>query len=204
MPFPLALVLSLAGTAAQQGNQIASDHERARAAEETERRNALIRAAADRRVNEEIQKVTKSNPDEARAETQANFMTALRRAKVKGGASDLGGGGSTFTADMGTAGAAQDAATADTAATLAAIDAPVLQRQREGASFNRAATDLQLLDSRSRGEDFLAQLRQSLIRPNPGIDAAGGFAQAFGQGLASRAKKPPPTPVANSGFVGPR
>lgn len=203
MPFPLALVLSLAGSAAQQGNQIASDRERMRAAEDADRRNALIREAANRRVNEEIQKVSKSNPDEARAETQAQFMDALRRAKVKSGASDLGPGGETFMADLGTAGRAQDAASADTAATLAAIDAPTLQRQREGQSLNRAATDLSLLESRSRGEDFLAQLRQSLIRPNPGVDAAAGFAQAFGQGLASRAKPDKP-PIKNSGFVGPR
>lgn len=203
MAFPVALLLAAGSSALQQGNQLAAEHDQRRAAEEAERRNALVRAAADRRVNEEIQKVSKSNPDEARAETQAQFMEALRRAKVKGGASDLGGGGDTFMADMGAAGTAQDAESAATAANLAAIDAPTLQRQREGASLNRAATDLQLLESRSRGEDFLAQLRQSLIRPNPGIESAANFGQAFAGALATRAEKPKVTKP-NSGFVGPR
>lgn len=203
---PLALILSLASSAAQQGNQLAAEHDQQRAAEDAARRNDIVRAAANRRVNDEIQKVTKSNPDDARVETQAKFMDALRRAKVKGGAADLGGGGSTFTTDLGAAGAKQDAESANTASTLAAIDAPTLQRQREGESFNRAATDLQLLDSQSRGDDFLAQLRQSLIRPNPGIDSAANFGSAFANAYAQRSKKPPatPLPVSNSGFVGPR
>lgn len=190
MPLPLALILSLASTAAQQGNQMAAEHDRERAAADAERRNSILRAAADRRVNDEIQKVTKSNPDDARAETQAQFMDALRRAKVRDGSADLGGGGDTFTADLGAAGAAQSADSAHTAATLAAIDAPALQRQREGASFNRAATDLDLLRSQSQSNDFLAQLRQSLIRPNPGVDSAANFGQAFAGALAKRAQKP--------------
>src|SRR5690606_13823221 len=71
------------------------------------------------------------------------------------------------------------------ASLMARIDAPTLQRQREGRSFGRLATDLGQIARFSAGDDFLTQLRLRGIRENPWVMAGASVASGVGSGMAS-------------------
>lgn len=163
-------------------------------------RSALQREAGAR-VQQQIQNVAASNPDQERRAQNDAFIAALRGAKMADGSADIGSVGATsdrFAADVGQAraGAAQEGQAL--AGQLAAIDAPALQRQREARGFNDAATDISMIADRGNSLDFLTQLRTANAgRTNPWIDAAGQGLQAFGSTYAGRMKKMPSTPPTN-------
>lgn len=181
-------IAALAGTGIQMANQANTQRKQAQEMERARRASQLINDAAGRRVNEEIQKVSKSTPDVEQQTAQQGFMDALKRSLVdgSGGLAGPGSASQRFSSDFGEAKDEGIMENARTARTLARIDAPVLQRQREGQAMAGAASDLSLIEGRGRGQDFLTQLRMSMIQPNAAADAAGNFLNSYAQARSKR------------------
>ncbi len=196
MPFPLALLLTAFGTAAQQVGANQADHARRQALDEQLQRQNAINQRAGERVSQEIQTVANANPEDERLAAQNDFMAALRKAKVADGGADFGspaGASDRFAADVGQARAGASAEGRALAGNLAAIDAPNYARIGEGRGLTDTAIDLSLLGGQSRGQDFLTQLRMARANgAGAGLESLGGGIAAFGQAAASRASKPVP------------
>lgn len=194
----IPLILSAAGSAASMAAQQQQKNQQARIADETQRRQSEINTQAGQRVTQEIQKVAAANPDEERNKAQNDFMDALRKSKTLNGGADLGAPGATsdrFTADVGQARTAAGTEGRALAGNLAAIDAPTYARIGEARGLTDTATDLSLLGEKSRGIDFLEQLRAARAGGNPGLEALGSGLSAFGGAMASRATPVPPKKV---------
>lgn len=179
--------------AAKEQARVAGD--RAREADEANRK-------AGARVSEEVQRVkaSTSEPEETTAEN--NFMTALRNAMQResaGTSAATGNVSERFAQDQATGNAAIKAGNRGAARQLAKIDAPFMQRVREGASSSRTASDLSVLENAHRGNDFLQQLRMSMIHPDAGQMAAGSLIANGAQAYAGRAQ---PAGVKKPGVYG--
>lgn len=140
---------------------------------------------ADELVNEEIGKLKGSNPEAERAEATQNFITQLRRSQAArpGGASV---GSTRFLDDM--QGAEQDVNDYATqvADTLARIQAPLRQREREQQGFGRLESRIGGVGNASASDAFLTGLRAQAARPNAGLSALSGLMGGAATGLASR------------------
>ena len=181
------IALIAGSTALSTANQQQARREQDRIASDALRRNQSLNQEAGRRVSEEIQRTAASTPDQEAQAANADFMEALRRAKVGEGCDALTGRGSDrFADDLDLARTAAGAEGKRTANVLARIDAPQFQRANEGAGINRAATDLSLIGERGKSGDFLDQLRMARAVPNPGIDAIASLGSAYGTARAGR------------------
>lgn len=195
----LALLgVSAGSTALGVKNQQDAQRDQSRIASEALRRNLDLNREAGNRVSEEITRVADSGPEAEVRDANADFVEALRRAKVSEGGDALTGPGSDrFADDLNLARTAAGNEGKRTASLLARIDAPQFQRMREGAGVNRAATDLQLIGGRGAGGDFLDQLRLARAQPNAALDAIANFGGAYATSRAGR-MQPIKTPAAPS------
>lgn len=187
-----AEVAVLAGTAAQQYGDQQTRRDQSHEAERAAALAAEVNRKAGARVTQEVDKLKTSNPEQDQTNTTNEYLAALRKAQLTGGGSDapVGNVSDEFTADSGAVKASNVSGNRAAATNLAAIDAPYLQRAREAAGTSRATSDLGRIQSEAAGQDFLSKLRMSLIGGNPGLTAAGQFAQGWGNGAAQRAPKP--------------
>lgn len=144
-----------------------------------------IQKKANQQVQQTVQKVQASNPNDARAQRLADYMKTLNQAKARttAGLTNPVVGGQAFQADS--AAAAQQAQDygAQTAGLLSRIDAPTVQRQQEGFDYGQLATDLSAIQNQSSGQAFLDRLKQASIRRNAKLDLAAGLMSA-GAGAA--------------------
>lgn len=205
-PWMLAGIATAAGSGIQAVNQHqALKRQDAETARGITARSALQREAGQR-VQQQINDVAASNPETERKAANDQFMAALRNAKAADGGADLTavpGGSERFAADVGQARAAAGREGAALSGQLAAIDAPMLQRQREARGFTNAATDLSMIGDRSNSLDFLTQLRTAQAgRTNPWADALGQGLQAFGSAYAGRARPVKGPALTHEGFHG--
>jgi hypothetical protein len=194
------LVASLAGAGASTYSQAEALRKQDQAAAEGIRQQGEINRQASQRVNQEIQKISSSNPDAEREAARRDFTAALQRSTQQPGAVAYGSPGavsSRFAEDVGTASAGTAAEGANLADLTSRIDAPMYQRVREGQSAASALSDLGLLGGQSAGQDFLTQLKLRGIAPNPWISGLGQAASAFANAYSQRA----PSGVATPGTV---
>lgn len=198
-----AEVAAVAGTAAQQYGDMQTRRDQSR---EEQRRADQARQLNDRagaRVSQEVDKLKTSTADAGKSDEntlQNEFMDALRRSQLANGGSGLdntpGATSSRYNADAATARTANIAGNRTAATNLASLDAPFVQRLREATGGQRLGTDLSRIQNEGQGQDFLSQLRMSLISPNAGLDAAGSFLNGYGQARSQR----PPAPKKPSLF----
>jgi hypothetical protein len=201
-------IAALAAMAAGTGVQAYSQDRALKKQDAEAARNIANQAEYSRqsskRVGDQINAMEKSNPDADRAQAQAGFMDALRKAAVtgEGGLGIPGAASARFNDEAGIAKTQGLAENARTANQLARIDAPVFQRQREGTGINNTVVDLSRLQSRSQGDDFLSRLRASMIQPNAAAMAGGQLLQGFGSAASMRApvKKPVSPAVTHEAF----
>lgn len=185
-----ALAAAAGGTAMQAKAQNDLSADRARMAREDAARNMALNRRAGERVNQQIQELTKSNPAAEENTAQRGFMDALRRAQItgEGGVKPAGAVSDRYADEAGIAKTQGEAENARTANQLARIDAPMYQRQREGRAITDTAIALDRLKSQGSGQDFLSQLRASMLRPNDALMAGGALLSSFGQAYAGRAQ----------------
>lgn len=202
-----ALAASLAGTgigvAEQQRALRAQDREAARGILQ----QAELTRQASQRVGDTVRRIEQSSPDSAITERRAAYIDALRRAQPASEQSlpSVGGVSQRFAEDVAAARAASAAEAANTAGLTARIDAPAVQRLGENQLAADTASQLSLLDDRSRHLDYLTRLRASMKQPNPWVLGAGQALSAFGSGLAMNAGGGATTPQdrREAGLVGP-
>lgn len=180
---PLILTGVSAGMSAYNTNQTAKREDRALA--DSIRNQASKQREADAKTLAEVSKTEASSSRDEEAKRTGDYMTQLRRnrASLQGGLTPSIGG-STFTADAAQAGQAVDQYAGDTAGLMAQVDAPGMQRQGEGFSFGKLATDIGLLQRESRGQAYIDELRRRSVRRNPWLDMAAGLAGAAGGAMA--------------------
>jgi hypothetical protein len=168
-------------------------------------RQGVFQREATARVGKNVAQLTPANPNADRQAAQADFMAALQKAQLTSGGSGLspvGGASRRFAEDVGQARTAAGTEAAGVVGDTAAIDAPAIQRAREDQAAAATASDLGLITNRARGQDFLTQLRVSMMQPNPALAAFGAAAGAYGTAKAGRVKKPPidtPIPLSPGG-----
>lgn len=149
------------------------------------REQGRIQRQADARVAEEVASLEASNNAKDRADRLASYLGDLaRKRQVTEAGLTPAIGSAAFQA--GSEAAKGDVANygAETAELLSGIDAPSLQRQREGFGYGRLASDIGLLGRESRGEQFINELRLRAIQRNPWLDAAGSILTGIGSGGA--------------------
>lgn len=191
---PLALAAASSGASAYNAHQVAKDTDNVAA--RGIRQQASRQQDIDQRVNQEVQAVGRSSPDDAARKSTADFLGALRR--TRGAASPTGiTGGSRYNDESGALGDQVQAYGADVADTMGRINAPQLQRQQEGFGFSRLATDIGAQVRAANGDQYLNQLRQRAVRPNQGLQLFGELAGVGAQGLAANAR-PAGVPATNT------
>lgn len=148
------------------------------------RNQATKQRQADARVNEELAKLKESDASKERSQRLDDYMQAIRAAsgKMTSGLVPMVGGEAFATDAAKAAEGVQDYATAN-AGLLSRIDAPSLQRQREGFGFGNLATDIGLIGREAQGQSFLDELRLRAIRRNPWMDMAAGVLGGMAGGM---------------------
>lgn len=181
------LVLSAVGSAAQHKAQADNDRDQSRIAAEGILRQAALSREADTKVAQNVQQLAASNPDAEIAKRRADYTAALRRSAPSraGAMPSIGNVSSRFAGDVADEQAANDDIGAQLADNTARIDAPTYQRQREGVAADNTVVDLNMLRSRSQGQDYLTRLKMAMQKPNPWLAAGGQVLSGFGNGLAT-------------------
>jgi hypothetical protein len=185
------LAMAAGGTAMSMDAQNDAAKEQARAAGDRARTADEFNRKAGTRVSQEVERL-KSSTDETEEKTAENdFMTALRNASQRQGASTsapMGNVSERFTQDQVAGSKAIKLGDRGAARSLARIDAPFMQRVREGTGASRTVSDLSVLGGAQQGQDFLQQLRMSMIQPDAAQMAAGSLMSSGAQAYAGRAK----------------
>lgn len=179
-----ATIVGLALAALAAGTEYYNAEDTAKRQDKQAAQNILdqmqIQKKANQQVQQTIQKVQASNPNDARAQRLADYMKTLNQAKARttAGLTNPVVGGQAFQTDSAAAAQqAQDYGT-QTAGLLSRIDAPTVQRQQEGFDYGKLATDLSAIQNQSAGQAFIDRLKQASIRRNAKLDLAAGLMSA--------------------------
>lgn len=201
-----AEVAAVAGTVGQQYGDQQMRREQSREVERRAEQASQLNARAGSRVSQQVDDLKASTADAGKTDEtklQGDFMAALRRSQLAGGGSGLdstpGNVSDQYSADAGAARTANVAGNRAAVTNLARLDAPFMQRVREGAGASRTVSDLSRLENEGRSQDFLSQLRASLISPNSGLGAASQFVSGFGDARSKRMLPVAKTPAAGTG-----
>lgn len=149
-------------------------------------RQADLSRQANAKVSKNIQQLEQSNPNEDITKRQAVYLDALRRAQPAANQSlpVAAGGSQRFAEDVSNAQGATAGEAATSANLMARIDAPGIQRTREGQMAGDTLSQLSMLDDQSKHDAFLTQLRASMERPNQLLMGAGALAKGYGSARA--------------------
>jgi hypothetical protein len=180
------LIMAAAGTATGAANQYAANRSQDKAAAAGIRRQAELQRQASGRAMQHVNEFGRSTPQAEEAQSLEGFMNALRasQASTEGSLQPVGAANQRFAEDV-TAGRGQIGQESGArAGRMAVLDAPMLQRLREGQQFNTAAGDIGELSRQSTAEDFLTRMRVASRQPNPWVGAAGNIMQGVGGAMA--------------------
>lgn len=179
-----AIAMALAAAAASAYNTNRTLNKQDNQAAEGIRRQQRIQREADARVASELAKVKGSNPQDEAAANQAMMLEQIAgaQAKARRGLQMTGATSADYRDAAGAASAGATDYASQIASLLAQTDAAQQQRQQEG--FDRAdlATDIGVIARRSRGDQFVNDLKVRGIRRNPWIDMAAQAASGYASG----------------------
>lgn len=145
----------------------------------------------DDKLDDVIKRTASSTPDGEKALAMQGFMRQLGATKgiAEAGLGPLSGGSDRYAADAKNAALGVAESGLHSADLLSRMDAPGYQRRREGIDAARAQGDIGAIISRTRGEDFINELRLRAVRKNPWLvalsQAAGSYAGGGGYGSSS-------------------
>ena len=174
----LAAGLGSAGLTAYNTNKTAKKQDRVAA--DGIRKQAENQRQVNARLNQTISEAQKSNPDDERKTTQAQYLTQLL-ASMGQAKTGLAKRGISEQFDEQAAGASADIGSYgnDIAGLFSRMDAPILQRQGEQNAYGNLGMDLDVLGGNVRGDAFLNELKMKSIRRNPWLDLAAGLASGY-------------------------
>jgi hypothetical protein len=183
---PYILTALGTGISAKQSHDVAKQQDQEAAA--GIRLQGATQAEANNQVNAQIDELAKSNANADREAANADFMTQLQRSRgvAQASTANIPGASARYAGDVASADLASQATGAKVADLMARINAPSLQRQREALTGQRTGVNLEVLQRRSAGDDFLRQLRQRSIHANPWVSAGASLLSGAGAGMASR------------------
>lgn len=178
----LPLVATLVATGAQVYNTNRAARKQDEALAAGIRSQAATQRKATARVDEAIADIAKSSPGKAQATALGQYQQATRGTEQQARAGQaLEGLSEAYDAATRAGQASSSERIGNVADLLSRIDAPALQRQREGFGQADLASSLGVLGGESQGQDFLARLKAGAVRRSPWIDA-------FSAGLSAAAK----------------
>jgi hypothetical protein len=142
--------------------------------DETERglrQQQMRQDEADRRINTQVVDVTKSTPDAEIAASNEAYMGAIRRARSQtdGSTPPILGASDRYEQDVARAGSETQGYGQRVADMFSRIDAPGMQRRREGEEMARTRTDVNRIGRDASADDFLMRLRLNNTRENPWV-----------------------------------
>lgn len=147
------------------------------------RQQEARQAQADARLSDVLTDIEGSGPEAERTRLNDEYMQQLMRTRRQqtGSLPTLATGSARHAAD--TEAARADVSNYGTrlADIMARVDAPHLQRRQEHQAINRGAVDVGQIANFAQGDDFLARLRASQIRPNPWVAALSSLGGRIGQ-----------------------
>lgn len=198
-------VMSVVAAGSQYVNQRNQQRRADRIALQSLQSNSQRQRRADQVTQQLIADTAASTPEGERQSTLAGFMEQLSRAQpeAQSGLRPASGASEAYRKDAADAALGVSQQGANYAQLAARLDAPGLQREREGRRRGNAGIDLGLLGREQQGEDRTTDTRLRGIRSNPWLDAlsavAGGVASGYGSGGMGTAKSAGSfTPAANS------
>lgn len=186
--FAIPLIISAVSSGAQFLNQRAAQRKQDRIlARGVERQQALDREA-QARLNQQLGELERSGPEAERRQAQERFMQQLQRTRgaAASGLPTVPGASNRYTADVEAAESGSAAEAADLAGIMSRIDAPTLQRLGETAATGRTGAALREIGDRSRGDQFVTELRARSVQPNPWVSLASKAGQAYSMWLAGQ------------------
>lgn len=180
-------VASAVGTA-YQADQVAKKQDRLAAQNIQNQSRAEQTASA--KINEMLQQVQESNPQDARQQRMDEYLSTLQQGSQAGAIND-GPGGFSDAYRQSVAGAEGELGTYGTerAGLMSRLDAPVIQRMNEGVLFDSARNDIRGIGRNANQDDFLARLQIQNTQANPWVEAGLGVAGAYGSSMAGRGGK---------------
>lgn len=202
---PAVIAAVGAGVQAKETHDVAKEQDEAAA--QGIRTQAGRQREADARVQQEVNKLGESTPEDSQRQATDAFMQQLKRTRSQAhGGGSVGAVSDAYNTDSANASTAVDQYGANRASVLGRISAPGLQRTAETVSRLRAGSELGQIGRNAAGDDFLNQLRMSQIQANPWVMAGGQVLQSAGSGMAASsgagATKRPPKGYGGTGYGG--
>lgn len=144
------------------------------------RAQSEIQREQNAKVMETLAKVQESSPTQARASAADEYLKQVQNAQAlaRAGLQETGYSDA-YDESASKAGDKAQQYANTFGQLLARVDAPVMQRTREGFSFGDLATDIGLTKAKSAGQQWIDALKMKTIQRNPWIDAASAAASAY-------------------------
>lgn len=178
------LALSAAAASTYNTNRRAKKQDQAIA--EGIRQKSRVQRQADAKIGEELSQLERSTSAPEQASTMAQYQNAIRGTEQQARAGQaLAGLSREYDAASGAAQGRTNNYLNQVIDSLSRIDAPGLQRQREGLRFADLGTDLRVLGREAEGIDYLANMRARGVRRNPYIDALAAGLNAYSGGYGN-------------------
>lgn len=146
----------------------------------------------DARVNEELAALNRSTPEGERAAALDAYTSQLQRgrAEAEGGLTGIAGS-NRFQTDQAAAKTAVGNYGEQIANIASRIDAPTRQREREGISARRTASDVAGIGRKAEADDYINRLLQQSVRGNDALSILGPVAQGVAAGMSANAGSVP-------------
>lgn len=143
---------------------------------------------ADRAMAETMRERAASSAETDRQASTATYLDAVRAAQAQAtrGLGQVGAVSRAYTDSANDAALGVGDYGARTAELMARLDAPALQREREGLDADRLRIRLGQIGRAADSDDYLARLRLQMVRANPWLAAAGGLATGAAGAMAGR------------------
>lgn len=184
----VGIALASAVGSAYQQDQVAKQQDRIAAQNIQNQSRAEQTASA--KINEMLQQVQSSSPDQARQQRMDEYLATLQQGAQAGAINDGPGGFSDAYREGAARAEGQLGEYGNTRAGLMArLDAPVIQRMSEGVLFDNARNDIGAISRNANQDDFLARLQIQGTQANPWVEAGLGVAGAYGSARAGQGGK---------------
>jgi hypothetical protein len=186
----IPLVLSAIGTGAAIYNNQQTEKRQDKQLASQLRMDAVKQHEADAKTAELVNKTRQSTDKDEKAASLGAFTQAIKANQQNANRplATLGNVSQAYKQSGSDAALGMAQKATGLADLISSIDAPTQQRQNDVRDVDDYHTKIGLIERRSRGDDFLAQMKLRSIKRNPWIDAfsqvAGGYANNYGSGSA--------------------